>query len=409
MESYVKDNPEDYSNVIRLGYYYHKVNKTDKLAELNLDIPIDKISIKDFERLILCLLWNNEQEKALSSLYEFWRINKSKEACESIVRISSYININDEDIIVCDSDTVVELKNQFGESEKYIIYDKDNADYSTLYEVNSKQVLFNELMGKKVGDSVKFGENRFTKEPEMKEIVKLITKHQFAFNGALNKLSNQYRGKTDFAVYKAKSPEEGVQQIFNLIETIGNQENNNDRLKNQKLGIHGYQERQLPIGVLEKLFHQSPILLWYSFTGDKTIGIANSLQTDEEWNYSFSILMNSNKEWCCDITAVLALYYSEVTDIIVDKLGSFKICQTTVDLIETLKENKDNSALYPSPILIQDKNEIIHRTLPEQYDLMLSDITKISDWIGRYSAILALRYIYSKAGILTCLFLLINL
>ncbi len=389
-ESFIQKYPDNLTMKLRLGNLYIKNDDIENATGLRFDIysQLSEIQIHDLELFIQYLIGLNKRQELLNLKYDLWRVNKSREACETIVRISTHLNVTEEELFVeeIQDNTVFILRDQFDRDIQYILYNKRTANYSDNFEINQEHHLYNKLIGAKRGDIIEWGTTPFLDEKEKKTVVGIMTTHQHAFLEATQRLTHQYRGQSLFVGYEYKTPEEGVQHIFKMTEQLKEKEKNSKFTKEEIIAsaILRYRQGYFPLGTFETLLQQPIVLIWHSFISDKNMQIINSFYTLDEWRTNNSLL-NKKNTWCCDITAILALYYSGVGDIIIKKTGKLKVAQTTIDIIRDVKTHRMSPLIAFSPLYITDSaNQIIHETTQAQYQLMLDNIVDIDNWVKKY-------------------------
>lgn len=387
LEEYYLIFPNDINVKLKLCRAYLAQRNVISAARVNLDLDITKYNINQFETLLDLLLRLNRRQEAINLIYQRWRIDKGKELCELIVvKFSLKLWATKEALkpeTIMDN-CVFYLSDRSKKRQEYIVYNKDDADFESKFELNYSHELYSEVLGNKEGDIISRGINQFSGEEEFAKIEDIISTYQYVYIKAIGKLRNQYKNQSSIWISSYDSPEEGVEEITKFIEKSNNEleQINNKKTENELLDK--YQNFHLPLGLLAFKFNTSPIALWYSFAFDENIGICASFHSKEEL-LQIQNFEKSNKPICLDLTSILSLYYSDSSDHLVEYFGKFRMTQSTMDKFNEVYE----ISRYPisfNRLVIYNVNtpNVRHKMNSKAYSLFFEDVDKILEWISNY-------------------------
>lgn len=223
-KKYCQEYTEDILGRISLCKLYLNAGEIENARNVDLDTEIDSnFSAKMLTRLVVILIRLNRKSIIHKLIYDFWRVDQSEEACLALVQICNSIDSTKKElkIKVASEGTAIFLKSRDKiEEQPYILYDYTFANNSQ-QEINKKNLLYKKLIGVQVGDKIFWGKNMLG--DNYKEVVELMTTHQFAFLEALKKMKTIFDNNPTFYVGKAET----IEEFIDVLDRFSNKNEEN--------------------------------------------------------------------------------------------------------------------------------------------------------------------------------------
>ncbi|MBD2180337.1 hypothetical protein H6S82_01720 [Planktothrix sp. FACHB-1355] len=222
------------------------------------------------------------------------------------------------------------LKDKFGIQKWYIIDNRPDAELAQ-YELNESQPLYQELMGKTLGDEVIIVEDSFGKDAFT--IVAIQNKYLAASNQSF-RLLETLPDIQGFRVAYIQSTAEGIdpewlKKLDNMLQLEKNNFNKFDS---------DYQEGKIPFGTFAILFNKNPIELWEILVGKPESYIhAWSDFNYEKFEDALTLLQKGGLV-VVDPVSLLTLHQLGIADDAVRVLGKLGLAQSTLDLLQQMVE-----------------------------------------------------------------------
>jgi len=390
-EDYNRQFPNSIEGRIALCNLYLILKDIKKASTVDLNFPLEELSLQQISYLLRFLHTLKRRNKIFKLIYELWKTRKSAEVCNFILMAGTSLQVTKEELEIegIKPPCVVFLKDEDSDSiEEYVLLEDESVDYDRHKEINSRNPLFNMLIGKKRGEKI-IVKQGLGYNSEM-EIIDIRTIYQYAFIKATEAIATQYKGQTPTIAMNPKDAETGVKQIFKIIDQLSKSEgiSHTERCRYKNENIEKYCKFEVPFGSMKNLLSFPLIPLWYHFSENPDIGIRSIGGSLQEMKNEQEVLSDLKKgRFCIDLTSLLTLFHTGVADSIVEVTGKFHIAQSTVDLIEQTLIDRD-SVIHRSNwgviIYENDGKSIRYRTSQERYTQLWHDLEKISQWIKDY-------------------------
>ena len=389
-KEYHKNFPLNIPIRLNLCNLYLILGERQEASKIDLDIPLSKLDLRQIRYLVVFLGELGRRKKIFEMMYELWITQKSAEICEFIAT-GPLLEMTKEELKIemVTPPCVVYLEEENSQVEEiYILLDSESADFDNRKEIGRTHPFYNLLIGKRQGDQIVIEIQRPIRTSVSKRIKGIQPLHHYIFQQAMKALATQYKGQTNSFALHPKNAETGVEQLMKIVGS--REEDYQETVKWKNIVLDKYCNFQLPISGLSKMLNIPVVVLWYSLTKDQKIGIrygSSPLSFEEEEILNRVIAKTEKGAFCVDITSILALYHSNVTEMILPVVGKFNIAQSTFDMIEEMNRNKKSvlsQINWRVNIPHLDGETVRHSLTQERYNELWEDIEKVSEWVKRY-------------------------
>lgn len=317
-----------------------RLEKFDKVnAFLNSHIDYFKLNLAESKSLLAQMFKMGLNEKAIDIAYELKRLNETPEYNDFYAyaifsrkekQNDEYLNIQ-QIAINC----VVFLKEKSG-NIFHVILDKRDDELLKENEINQNVPLFNQLLGKQIGEKIEYA-NRYTSE--IVEIVEIKHKYIHNFHESLEKISTIYRGRSLFDSIDTSELLEGKLPEF-IQKQLEDGESKHNKL--QEFKEQYYKTHRCTLGTIASFTNTHPIKIWNDLIRNEKIGVQVCVGNNEEI-ISGTTLLNLGRKLCFDFISLITLYQiEEIREKVINKHGKIKITQSVSDLLSELISEEEN-------------------------------------------------------------------
>jgi tetratricopeptide (TPR) repeat protein len=265
------------------------------------------------------------------------------------------------------------LRDKFGDEQWYVLDDRPDAALAQ-HELNASQPLYQELIGKTLGDEVIQAEDGFGRDTFT--IVAIQDKYFSAGQQSLLLLKKLPNVKGFRAVH-IPSSEEGIdpEWLQNFDEMLRGQENDFNKLQS------AYQEGHIPLGTFANCINRNPIELWEILVCRPNSYIHTWSNYNERFEDALTFLKKGGLV-IVDPISLLTLHQLQLADDAVKLLGKFGIAQSTLELLQQVVEKAQGWEIEGfTTVGIVDEQRILYEFSPEQVAQQKAYFERIVSWI----------------------------
>ncbi len=353
---------------------------------LNETIDFSILNLSEIHTLIAQMFKMNMSQKAINLVYELKRNFDNKDFNELYMQTVFTSEENQKNKFLesktVELDTVVFLKEKSGNVFYYVLENR-NTKLLKPNEINSEHPIFNKIIGKKVGDIIKYESHEFVTDTY--EIVEIKHKLIHSFNESMEKISTVYKGQSEFISMDSSELLEG-----RLPKFIELQMEKGEKRSQQIQSIieDYYYTHKCTIGSLASITGNHPISVWTDLTNNNKIGVQVCLGNKEELDDAISIV-NQKKELCVDFISLITIYQlNDVRDCLINKFGKLKITHSVYDLVKELLEKEVIFSSGESMTLYAKKGKkfFTSRTAEEKKE-QINNLKSFIQWIKDFCEI----------------------
>jgi len=226
-------------------------------------------------------------------------------------------------------DTAVLLKDAGGKERWYIIEDRIESNIEN-DELPISHRLAQEVMGKKVGDTVTLSEGSIS--PEVATIREIKSKYLHAFHHSAETLQVRYPEIRGFeAVHLGKNEDGSTPDIQKVLDFVAR------RQEKLQAIVKVYTENQIPIGALARCLGSNVCEAWSGLLSRKGRSVVCSIGTLDERAKALECLADQGKRLIVDPVSLMTIHGCDLAGDVLRIAGRLGIAQATVDLLtETL-------------------------------------------------------------------------
>jgi tetratricopeptide (TPR) repeat protein len=337
-EEYVARFPEDLAMIIQLNGINIRLDHPEKVQEIDADKLItNDVSPSYIENYLFQLINLQKIKETFNFLYEYRRSKDDKIAHEMyVMKFLQYPGERKKHEIAA-IDSVVTLNNSL-KTPFSLILENRAANTVRENEINPEHPWFNELIGKKVGDTVRFDKLKTW------TITAIADKYQIAYFDSKQKIDTIYSASSSLRTFHF----DDFKDLFdNLRKQSGEpQQSFQKAIDACSMGLITY-------GQLAERYVKNPISLWDQFKSMSGILISTTGTTYEAIS-EFSAVVYG-KRLCLDITALLYCFDLDIANELLSVFGKSFITESTYDLVFEERENSRSFRAdgQPHPRLIE--------------------------------------------------------
>lgn len=265
------------------------------------------------------------------------------------------------------------LRNEFGKEQWYILEDRPDAVFAQ-YELNSEQPLYQELVGKSIGDKIIQAEDSFGRNAL--QIAAITDKYCAAGKQSFSVLENQTNIKS-FRIVAVPMDGENLSSnwVEKFIEGLQQHQDYFERIKIE------YVSGKFPFGAVAVLTNRNPIELWQilAFGSDSFIHTWSNFQYEKFEDALISLQKGGLV--IIDPISLITLHHLEVADDVVRLLGKFGIAQSTIDLFQAMVEKTQSWRQGLTTIGAERGQGILQKFSSEQITQQKTFFEQIINWI----------------------------
>jgi hypothetical protein len=270
------------------------------------------------------------------------------------------------------NDCGVLIRDSFGDEIWFIMEDREDADLAK-DQLNSKQPLYQSLIGKSCGNEIiqseSFGKNTLT-------IISITDKYFAADQQTLLLLHKQPKVK-GFEIVNVPMDGDEISPNFisQFLEMLQEREKSFEDMK------LNYIDGKIPIGVFSKFFNRNVIELWQSLISGNTPFIHSWSNFKNEPFQTALLTLQQGGLVVIDPISLMTLHYLNIADNIVSSLGKLGIAQSTIDLLQNIiEEKKDLQGSGFSIFSTEDGQGVYQEISSENVTQQKVMFEKILDW-----------------------------
>lgn len=197
---YFQKYPDNINSRIALCRALIDFNEIEKAKNIDLAVDVKELDLLNLNRLIVLKIEMSLMKDVELILYERFRIKQNFELVDFIMKLylNAKVSIDELSYDIVKTNSVVTLKNIDSEELlEYVIFDRPDADFDRLNEINSVHKLYNNLIGALVGDEITIeSENKF-KNHNKYTIKMIISFRKYLFDKSFELISTKYKDKSD--------------------------------------------------------------------------------------------------------------------------------------------------------------------------------------------------------------------
>jgi predicted Zn-dependent protease/transcription elongation GreA/GreB family factor len=389
-EDFLKLFPDDFQMKLQLAYLNLKTaNYADVDEFLIQPFNVSEMSLQSAHSLAYLNSKRSLHEKALNIMYEARRrfFNES----DAHLKYIGFVLSRGKDIeqlmnftsVIPDSAICIETDPP--QQEWYILDNRADADMHRR-EINLEHSIAKKLVGKQTGEEVILRETPISKD--VGKIKEIKSKYLYAFHESLaifEKLFPEAPGLWGVKVEPAKEEGQLPEYLKLFFEQISKQQDWIQQLEQM------YIQQKITIGVIAKLLAINVIDVIGGLINNPEVGIrccqGNTIERE-----AADKLLNSKPRLIIDIISLLTFYEICGDTIFSQKLGTFGIAQSTINLIEG-KLDELNGLGSEGFMTISKKGEQFFKHEVSRNDVRtnIEFLSRLLDWIGKKCMILPVR------------------
>jgi len=383
-ENYLNIFSDDITMRLRLATVNYATGEYDKLDKFLDSRPnTENLDFASFKKLAQLYKVRNRIDSFLEAIYEIRRRFYNEGQAHVFYQIS-YFEVTNSQPNIQSFETVkdgcgVLLRN--GKEQWYILEDRPDAELAR-YELNSRQPLYQALIGKNLGDEIIHAEDQFGRDTL--KITAITDKYCAAVQLSLSVLQ-KYPNLKNFRMVTL--PMEGdnlysdwVQQF---IEVLQRYKEDFDLFKSD------YTSGKIPFGTVAVLSNRHPIEIWQclGFGSDPFIHAWSNFQY-EKFKDALLILQKGGFV-IIDPISLITIHHLGVADETVKILGKLGISQSVIDLFQAMVEKaKGWQREGFMTLAVEDGQAIKQEFTPEQISQQKKFFEQIINWINNNCLVL---------------------
>lgn len=330
-ENYLKIFPENVEMQLLLAAVHYATGKYEKLDRFLDSRPSsENLKLVNLKKLAKLYKVRGRIDSFLEVIYEmrhcfyndgqvhaFYQISYL-EATKILPGIQNFNKVKD--------GCGVLLRNNFGKEQWYILEERSDANFSH-NELNSSQSLYQDLIGKHIGEEVVLVEDNFGRNTL--RILAITDKYCAAGKQSFSVLENQTNIK---GFRMVPVPMEGDSLSSNwvqqFIEGLKQHQEDFNLIKSE------YVSGKFPFGTVAILVNRNPIELWQILAFGSSPFIHAWSNFQQEKFEDALITLQKGGLIIIDPISLVTLHHLGVADDVVKLLGKFGIAQSTIDLFQ---------------------------------------------------------------------------
>ena len=380
-EEFIAAFPNDGRRMIQLGTIFLRQHDLEALDSL-LDSPPEwrDLPVEYVQQLAQLFLARQRHREAVNVLYELRRAHSSgKVHLQYLQTFLFHADHKHEwlDVQEIGADVAVCVKDSTGDTQWYIIEDRDDVDVGK-GELSLNHRLAQSLLGKRPGDSVLLKESNMSTESGT--VVEIKHKFLHAFHESAKTLEVRFPEQAGgFVSMHLPQGEAGVKQ---LLDKLGKQQNQQQKAAQQAEEL--YQSHQLPIGAFARLLGCDVIQAWSHLSGKTKSRIICSTGSPRERQLAFRLLQDAERSFVIDPIALMTIHALGIADEVVKTVGQLGIVQATIDLLtENLHKQEASGRNGFMTLTKQDDVFLRKEVSEEQVSGYLMSLQSLLEWIER--------------------------
>lgn len=378
-EDYLKFFPDNVAIQLLLAGVHYATGKYEKLDRfLDSKPSIESLNLVDLKKLAQLYKIRGRIDSFLEVIYEIRHRFYNDGQVHAFYQIS-YLEATKIQSGIQNFNTVkdgcgVLLRSNFGKEKWYILEERWDANVSH-NELNSSQSLYQDLIGKNIGEEVVLVENNFGRNTL--RILAITDKYCAAGQQSFSVLENQTNIKGFMMV---PVPMEGDSLSSNwvqqFIEGLKQHQEDFNLIKSE------YVSGKVPFGAVAILVNRNPIELWQILAfGESPFIHAWSNYQQEKFEDAL-ITLQKGELIVIDPISLVTLHHLGVADDVVRLLGKFGIAQSTIDRFQAKLDTAQGLQGEGFTTLgIEDGQCIKQEVSSEQIDREKTFFGRIINWV----------------------------
>lgn len=378
-EEFAAAFPEDGKRRVQAAVIY--LRQHDSIAlDAFLDDPPDwrTLPVECGQQIAQLYSVRQRYREAIELLYEMRRIHSVGKVHLQYLQTFLF-DINKHDWLEVHEggiDVAVCVKDSNGESQWYIIEDRDDADISK-GELPASHPLAQALTGKKPGDSVLLKQSNMSTEHGT--VTEIKSKYVHAFHESGKVLEVRYPEQSGgFISMKVAPGEAGAKE---LLQKLGEQQDEQRRVFQQAEAL--YQTNPLPIGAVARLLHCDIIQAWGHLTDNQESRIVCLSGTAAESRSARELLDRNDVTLVIDAVSLMTIHALSLADEVISTVGRLGISQATIDLLTETFHKRTCISRRGFMTLTKEGETFVRRDVTEeQVAEHLLSLETLIDWVG---------------------------
>ena len=225
-------------------------------------------------------------------------------------------------------DTAVLLRDAGGKERWYVIEARADSNIEN-NELPISYRLVQEVIGKKVGDTVMLSEGSIS--PEVATIRELKSKYLYAFHQSAETFQVRYPEVKGFEAVHLGKEDGSTPDIQKVLDFVAKRQENIQAI------VKVYTENQIPIGALARCLGRNVCEAWSGLLSTEGRGVVCSIGTPDERDKALECLADQGNKLVVDPISLMTIHGWDFAGDILRVAGRLGIAQATIDLLtETL-------------------------------------------------------------------------
>ncbi len=385
-ENYLQFFPEDAGMQLRLAAANYDLEKYEELDRfLDSNPNCEDFDLDAYKTLARLYKVRNRIHSFLESIYNIRHRFYDKAHVHAFYEIA-YLEARKmqpelQEFEVVQDGCGVLLENELGHEQWWILEDQPNVSFAK-HKLNSDQLLYQALIGKRVGDKIAqkegfLGGNSFI-------VLAIVEKYFAAGKQSFSILRNQ----PDLDEFKMLTiPMDGDRidssWIQDFIEDLQKRSENFDLIKS------GYISGKAPLGSAAILLNRNPIEVWYQLASGSSPFIHAWSNFQSEKFEDALIVLQKGGLIVIDPISLMTLHHLGVADDVVKLLGRFGIAQSTISLFQEMVEKAQGLQCRGfANFGVENGQGIQQEVTPEQVRQQKNFFEQIIRWVRKNCQVL---------------------
>jgi hypothetical protein len=228
------------------------------------------------------------------------------------------------------------------------------------------------VMGKAVGDVVVLSESGFKRDERTIAAIKHRALH--AFHQTMERFEEWFPGEPGLMKFSVKQLADGrvdVGEIKAVLSAVKDRRDEAEEL---------YRTGKIPVVAMASALGENPIDTWFSLPSDPRTEVLCCLGTADEREQAIKLVL-SRPKWIIDAVTLTWMHALGVHEEVLSAAGRVGICQSSLDLIQSLiDEKRHQSGEAETGLSIVDGELVRVETAPETIEANRTFLGSTRDW-----------------------------
>jgi len=329
-EQYVAAFPDDGKRRVQLATIYLR-QRDEAALDAFLNAPPDwrSLPIECGQQLASLYSARKRFREAVTLLYDMRRIHAVGKVHLQYIQTflfqgnerHEWLEVNEVGV-----DVAVAVKDSTGDVQWFVIEQRTDGDV-TKGELPTTHALAQQMLGKKVGDSV------ILKQSSMSTEEGTITEIKSKYVHALHESANVFevRFPEEAGAFFSLKLKEGEQGVRELLQKLGAQEDARRKVFQEANAL--YMSNPLTIGSVSRILRCNVLEAWNHLSSDENSKIICASAIPDEQEEAIGILAQDAVRLVVDPVSLMTAHALSLADEVVRTVGRLGISQSTIDLI----------------------------------------------------------------------------